>query len=148
MKKLLFLLLTLIIISCQKPIDGIDFTLSNNLPIVQANINGLPVLLLVDSGASVSLIDTSTAEILLFDRDYDIPVTQGIGVGGTSYIYGIKGVILTHNGDTLNVNFRGTDLSNFRKNNGIIGIIGSDFLSENHLVVDFKHKKLRKSDIE
>ena len=100
MKRLLLLLLTLLIISCQKKSDGIDFTMINNLPVMEGTINGLPVLLLVDSGASISLIDTSTSPVLKFDRDYDVPVTIGIGVGGTSYIYGVKDITLTHKGDT------------------------------------------------
>jgi len=44
-----------------------------------------------------------------------------------AYIFGVKGVILTHEGDTLKVTFRGTNLSAFRFTNGIVGIIGSDF---------------------
>lgn len=148
MKRFLFLLLTLLIISCQKKPDGIDFTLINNLPVMEGTINGLPVLLLVDSGASVSLIDTSTSPVLKFDRDYDVPVTNGIGIGGSSYIYGVKDVTLTHKGDTLAVKFKGTDLSSFRLTNGIVAIIGSDFLSENGLIIDYKNRKVKKGELE
>jgi hypothetical protein len=147
MKKLLLILLTLLIFSCEEK-KHIDFVIENDLPIMVASINGLPVKLLVDTGSSVSLIDTSTDALLRFTRDYDIPVIIGYGMGGQSKIFGVKDIILIHEEDTLNVSFRGTDLSTFRQSSGIIGIIGSDFLAKNNLVIDFKDNKIKEGTLE
>jgi len=144
MKKIQLFLFILLFISCSKiKTKDIDFNLVNNLPIIEAQINGVPVKLLVDSGASLSLIDNTVYKELFFFMDTNVPISIGQGLGGTAYIFGVKGVILTHEGDTLKVTFRGTNLSAFRFTNGIVGIIGSDFLSENNLIIDYKGNKLK-----
>jgi hypothetical protein len=104
--------------------------------------------LLIDTGASVSLVDTSTETFLFFTRDYDVPVIIGQGMGGEAYIYGVKDIILEYEGEVLNVDFRGADLSDFRENNGIHGIIGSDFLIKHSLVIDYYNRTIKEGVLE
>lgn len=151
MKKLILTLFILISFSCNTEIENkreIDFYLHNNLPIINAHINGISVRLLVDTGASVSLIDTSTEFFLFFNRDYDVPTIIGQGMGGEAYIYGIKDIVLEYEGKVLYVDFKGTDLKNVRKNNGIVGIIGADYLSKHNLVIDFYNRKITQGVLE
>jgi hypothetical protein len=144
MKKLLLILFTaLILLSCTNSDDGIDFIIENNAPIVTANINGLPVKLLIDTGASVSLIDVSTQPLLLFTQDLEVPTTVANGLGGQSYLFGVKDAEVYYEGYKLEITFKGTDLSNFRFGTGVVGIIGADFLIENGLIIDFPSRKLR-----
>jgi len=149
MKKLIITLLVIISFSCQTEKENkLDFHLHNNLPMINAQINGMPVKLLVDTGASLSLIDTSTEFFLNFTRDYDVPVIIGDGVGGPLYIYGVKDIILEYEDKTLYVNFKGADLSDIRKNSGIVGIIGADYLSQYNLVIDFYNRKIIQGALE
>ena len=108
MKKFILILLIILTFSCDTKKE-IDFHIYNNLPVINAQINGMSVKLLIDTGASVSIIDTSTEFCLLF---------------------------------------KGTDLREFRKNNGIVGIIGADFLSKHNLVIDFYNRKIKEGALE
>jgi hypothetical protein len=146
MKKLI-LILALIIFSCNQPKE-IHFTMHDGLPVISANVNGLPVKLLIDTGANLSLIDTSTDMFLFFERDFEIPVTMAAGLGGNGYIFGIKNIEIEYEGRVLDVNFRGTNLSNFRKNNGIVGIIGSDYLNKHGLVIDYYNRTIKEGEID
>jgi len=132
------------IFSC-KSRKEIDFVIFENLPIITANLNGIPINVLIDTGASTSLIDITTSGILLFKRDFDIPLNIGHGMGGATTLFGVKDAILVHETDTLDITFKGVDLSNFRHGTGIVAIIGSDFLSKNGYVVDFTSNTLKKN---
>jgi len=93
MKKIQLFLFILLFISCSKiKTKDIDFNLVNNLPIIEAQINGVPVKLLVDSGASLSLIDNTVYKELFFFMDTNVPISIGQGLGGTAYIFGVKGL--------------------------------------------------------
>ena len=149
MKKLILTLFILINLSCITEREReLNFHVYNNLPIINAHINGIRVKLLIDTGASVSLVDTSTETFLFFTRDYDVPVIIGQGMGGEAYIYGVKDIILEYEGEVLNVDFRGADLSDFRENNGIHGIIGSDFLIKHSLVIDYYNRTIKEGVLE
>jgi|TARA_R110000851_G_scaffold848_4_gene2912 hypothetical protein len=149
MKKFILTLFILINLSCVSEKEReLNFYVYNNLPIINAHINGFRVKLLIDTGASVSLIDTSTETLLLFTRDFDVPVIIGQGMGGEAYICGVKDIVLEYEGKILNVNFRGADLSDFRENNGIHGIIGSDFLLKHSLVIDYYNRTIKEGVLE
>jgi len=149
MKKLILTLFILINLSCISEREReINFHVYNNLPIINAYINGVRVKLLIDTGANVSLLDTSTETFLLFNRDYSVPMIIGQGVGGETHIYGIKDIILEYEGKVLNVDFRGANLKEIREINGIHGIIGSDFLIKHSLVIDYYNRTIKEGVLE
>ena len=149
MKKILLILtFTLVILSCEKneiP-NTIDFNTQNNLPMIKVNLNGKKAKFLVDSGASISILDSSAVSYYNFKvyRYTDMNVS---GVGGRIKLYYVKDAKLIYGNEPMYVRFKSANLFKLRKELGIIGIIGGDFLIQNNMVLDYKNNKLRKSNI-
>lgn len=149
MKKFL-LVFIILLVSCDKPKEHnehkeqIDFTFSNNLPIIKATLNGVPVKILIDTGASVSLLDTSSSDNLFFTVDYDDPVSTGTGLGGIENIFNVRNTVLVVGKDTLDIKFKGVNLKYFRRQSGVVGIIGSDYLRKHDLIINYENMTLKK----
>lgn len=152
MKKIIFFIalsLTIITISCKKdePIpESIKFSISERLPIMDVTINGKKAKLLLDTGASASLIDSNLAEKYGFSV-YNLIEMDVNGIGGSQKLYHTKGVEVYYLGQPMYVRFKSTDLKNIRLQLGIVGVVGTDYLQQHEMVIDYKNKVLRKSNI-
>lgn len=124
--------------------DFIYFNVTSGLPIINVTLNGVESRFLLDSGASNSILNCD-----LFDK-YDFiklrkPISIVTGLGGSRYVYEITGTQLIYNDKIIPINFRCTDISILSNSLDIVGLIGSDFLIKNDLIIDYKNKVLRKT---
>jgi hypothetical protein len=114
----------------------------NGMHFINITLNGIKSKLLIDTGASKSLLDISQADaygfkyVLLGENKY-------VGLGGEQDIY----VIYELEVEEFFIPFLGSNLNgvqNYFKNDGIqiIGVLGSDFLEKHGTTIDFKTNKL------
>lgn len=150
MKKLLLILvLSLMIFSCENKNEipnSIKFNTSSGLPIIKAKLNGKNANFLLDTGASMSVVDSSMVSRYNFKihRSTDMTVS---GLGGTKKLYHVSNARLYYNGQPMYVRFKSTNMRNIRLNVKVIGVLGSDYLIQNKLIIDYKNKVLRKSNM-
>jgi len=107
-----------------------------DLHFVNIKVNGKSGKLLVDTGASKSLLDISKSEEYGFS--YILLGEQYVGLGGVTDIY----VIYDYKIEGPWVTFLGADLTHIqeyfnRDDIHIIGILGVDFLEANNCRLDF-----------
>jgi len=113
-----------------------------DLHFVNIKVNGKNAKLLVDTGASKSLLDINKAEeygfsyLLLAENQY-------VGIGGVTDIY----VIYEYEIEGPWVTFLGADLTEIqeyfsRDEIHLIGILGVDFLENHDCRLDFRTNKL------
>jgi hypothetical protein len=149
--KTLLLLILVTIFGCKdpdKPLPGhIPFILVNNIPVVEGTLNGKKVNLIVDSGASISVLDLNQQKSLRF-MSYESSSTA-VGYGGVANFRAAQGIDLVL-GDSIQVktDFRAQDLSalvSMIKNDQgvrISGILGSDVWKNLHAVIDYRNQVL------
>jgi len=143
------LVFLLVFTSCNKDKDipnSIKFSTTKVLPLINVEINGVKGKLLVDTGANISMIDYHAAEKYGFNV-IDMEDMEVTGVGGVRKVYHTRGIETYYNGDPMYVRFKSADMKNIRLQLGIVGIIGSDYLLQHNMVIDYKNKVLRKSNI-
>lgn len=149
MKKIISLLfLFLFVYSCTPPNSKIT-TFENmgdefiNIPIIKKDIKGKKVLFIVDSGANISIIDSTwynkNKDLFGYNETIDMRVT---GVSGEIRV---KSNIVHAEIDSNYVVFTTSDLTPVIKNlrnygYTIVGLLGSDYLSDNNLIIDYKIK--------
>jgi hypothetical protein len=148
MKTLLCIVITLLM-SCKAdrdlPPGQIPFRLINNIPVVEGSLNGKKVSFIVDSGASISVLDISQQKRFKFNT-YD-QGSSAIGYGGVANFKEVLGADLVL-GDSIAVsaNFRAQDLSTLvsaiktHEGINIAGILGSDVWNKLDAIIDFKAK--------
>jgi len=142
MKKIIIILF-IFLIGCTttKNIFGeqeILLTERYDMHFVDVIINGNETKLLIDTGASKSLLDISVAEKYKFSYML-LAKNQYVGLGGAQDIY----VVYDYEINEPFISFLGADLSEvqyfFNKNKiYIVGILGSDFLEMHKCKIDFK----------
>ena len=109
---------------------------------IQITLNNKKAYLLIDTGASKSLLDITQAE--KYNFKYNLLVKDKyIGIGGKQDIF----TIYNYKINELFIPFFGADISNineyFIKDNiPIIGILGCDFLEKYKTKIDFETNKL------
>ena len=114
----------------------------NDMHFMCVTLNGKKTRLLIDTGASKSLLDISQAE--KFGFNYAIlSRNQYVGIGGAIDIY----VVYDYKIQERHISFLGADLEEvthyFRISDmDIVGIIGSDFLESYNTRIDFVNNKL------
>ena len=142
MKKLL-LLLSLIFLTCTNK-DGIPFKMVGNLPVIEAELNGINGKFLLDSGAEISILDLNSMYIYGYSIDETKPKTFVTGIGGSKPTFTLKNVELSLDGVPIGFIFKGLDIRTLRRSYGIVGIIGSDYMNKHNLMIDYEAKTLRK----
>lgn len=154
----LFVLL-LIPNSCKKEINvSNDFIYSHKiiqrefLPIVEGNLNGRKANFLLDTGASISILDLKEA------KKYGVVVggTIDMNVGGyggvTNDLNSLTNVNLFLGSEQMKDKFDGKDIEYLIKaiksNTGvsIIGIIGNNNITSSNLILDFETNNLLKRE--
>lgn len=144
---LLYLLISVTFLSCQSQDnsfegDGkVDFVTVNKVPVVQGTINGKEAFFIVDSGASLSVLDDNQANYFEFSTKSSNIAAAGYG-GVASFGEAYK-VNLTIGGKKFDTDFKSQDLSKIvdliREDEGIeiSGIIGSDIMKDYHFIIDY-----------
>lgn len=148
MKRLFLILLILFMFSC---VDAgymsrkeIPFEMVNNLPIIEAKLNGISARFLVDSGASISALDLNAMYIYGYGIDKLRPVQVVQGIGGSQPMYYMKNAKFNSSiHDNVEVEFKGMDLRKFREDYGILGILGSDYLQAHDFSIDYDKKVIK-----
>lgn len=145
MKKLLIIMLSVLLFTCSKEqgnINEIPFSQRNNLPIVTFDINGNYVKLLVDTGSTLNILDSSLKSKLKFTtKPSDITFE---GIGGNKRAEVVENALVKYKDSIVFIKFTTFDLSNVSKSIGVKGVIGSEFLEDNGYVVDFVNNKLKR----
>ena len=115
----------------------------NKLIFLEARINGKPALLLLDSGATITIVNARLLEIGDWDLRASKFSTEGPGFGGKAVW--ADAVLALAPTQAAKRRVAAVDLELFARSIGrrIDGLLGQDFLAEfDHVVIDFKAKKL------
>ena len=120
----------------------IDLSEQNKMHFVDITLNGIKTQLLIDTGASKSLLDITKSEEYGF-KCVLVSEDQYVGLGGLQDIY----ITYQYKVDEFYISFLGADLSEIQEyfiKDGIriVGILGSDYLENNKATIDFKENKL------
>jgi hypothetical protein len=110
--------------------------------LMEVVLNGKKAFLLIDTGASKSLLDINKSSKYNFSYN-KLNIEKYIGIGGIQDMY----TIYNYKIDNFFIPMIGTDLSEiapFFNYDGIyiVGIIGSDFLNNRNAIIDYKNNKL------
>ena len=116
-----------------------------NLPIIEAEVNGINGKFLIDSGAEISILDLNSMYIYGYSVDETKPKTFVTGIGGSQPTFTLKNVDFSVNDVPIEFIFKGLDIRTLRRSYGIVGIIGSDYMSKHNLMIDYDAKTLRKN---
>lgn len=144
---MLFVLL-LILLSCKQSSNtstDMVFRYNNNLPVVSVTINGVHARLLVDSGASSSIIDSTTIDYYKFET-YNGENVYFEGIGGGKQSLSVKRAVVKYGGSIIPIEFKAMDIKRLRETVGVSGVIGSDYLRKNNLVIDYGNRIIYKSN--
>ncbi len=127
--------------------SSIDFETHNNIIIVEAYVNEKWAKFVVDTGASISLLDFNQSKKYRFNYSID-PETRLTGFGGRSKLMRTSDVSFQFKEVTnYHPNFFASDLSGLNRilsqhNQKILGILGSDFLKRNGAIIDYSANKI------
>lgn len=158
MKKLIILLLiSLSLVACKKEVVvSNDFVYSHKilqrdfLPIVEGTLNDKTAYFLLDTGASLSILDLKKSS------EYGVKIgnTEDVGIGGyggvTSDINELQNVNLRLGTEYMDGKFSGKDIQylirGVRDNTGfeIVGIIGNNNIAGSNLILDFENDVILK----
>ncbi|MEQ6169135.1 retropepsin-like aspartic protease [Ekhidna sp. MALMAid0563] len=126
----------------------LDFELHKNLIIVNAHINEKPAKFIVDTGASISLLDKS--QYKRYEFKYSVSTDERLtGFGGKSRLMKTSSVKFKLDGFDLAATYRfnASDLGDLNvalsdTNQRVLGILGSDFLKNYHAIIDYEKQKI------
>lgn len=113
-----------------------------DLLFVSAKINGISAIFLMDTGATLSVLDINQ----LGDYYLTSDVSQGdfSGIGGSNELYSLSSTTyISINDEKFRVDMSTSDISSvvssLRSSIGlkILGILGSDFFSDNKVIIDY-----------
>ena len=141
MRLILFILL---FTSCAttSTVDNMKFA-DKELIVVSIPINGINERFLVDTGSSSSYIST---EFLREKRCFNLNERTASYASAASYIeYNTIKVKVTLFGDTYWFNTISLYALNRSLGNGVIAILGSDFLRRNKLIIDYNKRVIYQS---
>ena len=139
-------MLLIILSSCNKVKFENDKDHRVKIPIVKKEILGKDYLFIVDSGASMSIIDSTfysnNSHLFEFKEEVDLIFT---GISAKRELTSSLILVRINNKITL---FVASDISSMRNSFNeydydIIGILGSDYLNKNKLIIDYNNKTLR-----
>ena len=148
MKKYFMLFVLVMTSTLVKAQNEIPFRTNKGIPIIKLELNGKHAYFVLDTGASLSVLDKSVKKHYGFTTRsvYDVSSKNSIlGIGGRQELYQAYNVSLTIKGEkTICINFKSINLSSLRRSLNVVGIIGSDFLLEHGYTIDFEKKLLIK----
>ena len=139
-----WILIILLFTSCAtiSTVDNMKFA-DKELIVVNIQMNGINERFLVDTGSSSSYIST---EFLKTKRKFNLNERTASYASATSYIeYKTTKVKVTLFGESYWFNTISLYALNRSLGNGVIGILGSDFLRKNKLVIDYNKRIIYQS---
>ena len=149
-----FILLAFLGSCTQTLLDGnpdsrvVDFNVHGKVLIVEAVVNGKTAKFLIDTGASVSILDINQT------KRYGLEVYQSndagvVGLGGNEKLMEIKNIMFNFKGEQPKryYSFYGLDLKklNYKMSADgikILGILGSDFLYKKGAIINYQRELL------
>jgi hypothetical protein len=128
--------------------DGqVDFVAVDKVPVVKGTLNGKEAYFIIDSGASLSVLDKKQSNDYKFN--VGIPLDINIsGYGGESTPNKVSGVDIIVGGIDFNGTYRTQDITNIvsviKDVSGvkIVGIIGSNIMKPKGLIIDYSTNSL------
>lgn len=146
MRKYIFLIFILLA-SCVKDTDPkvFEFSTSRGLPVINTTINGKGGKLLIDSGATSSFIDARLAKHYGFGISYDGTETV-TGIGGEIPMGQAYGMTVKHKDSIITLKFKTASLGDMYRITGAVGVIGSDYMIKNDLILDYNSKTLKRAE--
>ncbi len=161
-KTVILVLLTLVANGCAQNMilasedenRSIDFKMHHNIIVVEAYVNDRWSKFIVDTGASVSLLDFTQSKKYNFTYSIDTE-NRLTGFGGRSRLMKTSEVSFSMEGvlnDQL-YRFSASDLSGLnsilsQSQQRVLGILGNDFLQTHGAIIDYRRKKLLIASIE
>ena len=139
-----WIVIILLFTSCAtiSTVDNMKFA-DKELIVVNIQLNGINERFLVDTGSSSSYIST---EFLKTKRKFNLNERTSSYASATSYIeYKTTKVKVTLFGESYWFNTISLYALNRSLGNGVIGILGSDFLRRNKLIIDYNKRIIYKS---
>ena len=139
-----WILIMLLFTSCAtiSTVDSMKFA-DKELIVVNIQLNGINERFLVDTGSSSSYIST---EFLKTKRKFNLNERTSSYASATSYIeYKTTKVKVTLFGESYWFNTISLYALNRSLGNGVIGILGSDFLRRNKLIIDYNKRIIYQS---
>ncbi|MEP1034994.1 aspartyl protease family protein [Ekhidna sp.] len=132
----------------------VDFEMYHNIIIVEAYVNNKWSKFIVDTGASVSLLDFTQSK--KYDFTYSIDTDNRLtGFGGKTRLMRTSEVSFTMKGALTDrpFSFSASDLSGLntilsQSQQRVLGILGNDFLQSHGAIIDYRRKKLQIASIE
>lgn len=126
----------------------LDFEFKKNLIIIKAHVNDKSANFIVDTGASISLLDKKQYKRYKFE--YFVSADERLtGFGGRSRLLTTSSVQFRLDGFDLSATYRfnASDLGELNvalsdSDTRVLGIIGSDFLKNYHAIIDYENRKI------
>lgn len=136
--------------------DGIlGYQAVNNVPLVKGTLNGKLAYFIIDSGSSLSMLDEKQIEEYEFTIVVDVSNNQVAGIGGMlSAPHTVSDAKVTIGGIEVVADFKAQDLQamtrSIKTHAGfdVVGIVGSDWLANNNLVINYARKTISFSGLE
>lgn len=133
---------------------SVDFEIHHNIILVEAYVNNKWSKFIVDTGASVSLLDFNQSK--KYDFTYSIDIDNRLtGFGGRTRLMKTSRVQFAMKGalPDYSIRFSASDLSNLntilsKSQQRVLGILGNDFLQSHGAIIDYQKKKLLIASIE
>lgn len=157
MKKIIASLLLMIFLSCNNKNtknfkDGsVEFISVDKIPIVVGTLNGKQAYFIMDSGASVSILDETQSKDYEFRVGTESP-GEISGYGGNSSPKDTYDVNVEIGGVKFDGIYRSQDLTNIisvvKESTGlnVVGIVGSNIMKEIGLIIDYDTNSLYLKD--
>ena len=144
LSKLLVLLLIILVSGCKKDTDPstIQFSTQKNVPVIYVKVNNKPAIFILDTGASVSIIDKNFKTHYGFGTMENLNEGTITGVGGTVRMEDVYNCEVKYGDSILNVDLKSISLSHLAKVSNIVGVIGSDYFVKNKVSIDYNSKTL------
>lgn len=151
MKKIIYLVLVLFAISCTSDTsfegdNKVDFVSVDKVPVIEGRLNGRTAFFIVDSGASLSVLDENQKEDYEFET-YASTI-EAAGYSGVAVFKEVQGAQITLGGVDFTTDFKAQDMSKIveiiRKEDNVLisGIIGSDIMKTNRFIIDYSNNTI------
>lgn len=143
MKRVLLVLLLLVMTTCTNETapGHIPFRTSGGVPTIAVEMNGELKRLLIDTGATNSMIDIDVAKDLgayLKLDDSDVS-----GIGGSVKQYTVTGLKVYYRDSVVPVRFKAIDFP-VGKKIGVVGVLGTEYFKRHKMVIDYSTNTIHK----
>ena len=148
MYNIIIMLFSLLMIQCKGSLEKeIPFVDVEKVPIIKATLNNKSCYLMVDTGASISILDVTQS------KTYNFKLTsvanEVLGLGGKTNYYNLDNVNVELDSLQFVSSFKGGSLNQLVKtiriNSGynIVGIVGSDIFKSHGFKIDYSTNSIK-----